>query len=111
MNDYITSQLKTTEKKLVLWSGGRSQNQGILGVYITSIAKAYFDEIVHKFPQSGRIFLSCDQDFGCIENAKKGLKPEVPMGLVIKCTTKFINWMKTAKSTLVTSNLDKDSLG
>lgn len=119
--DYVTAQLNTTKRKLVLWSdncGGQNKNQGILAVYITLVAKGYFDEIVHKFPQSGHTFLSCDRDFGCIEKAKKGLKPEVPMDLVrimasaslknpfvIKCTTKFFNWMEIAKTTLVTSTL------
>ncbi|KAG5871309.1 hypothetical protein JTB14_030431 [Gonioctena quinquepunctata] len=66
-------ELKTEKKKLTLWSdncGGRNKNQGLLAVYITLVAKGHFDEVVHKFPQCGHTFLSCDRDFGCIEKAK-----------------------------------------
>lgn len=119
--NFITTQLKTTKPKLILWSdncGGQNKNQGILAMYITLVAKGYFDEIIHKFPQPGHTFLSCDRDFGCIEKAKKGLKPEVPMDLIriiasarlrnpfiIKQTDKFFDWMGLAKTTLTTTHL------
>ncbi|KAG5878886.1 hypothetical protein JTB14_031544 [Gonioctena quinquepunctata] len=81
---FMLTELKTKKKKLTLWSdncGGQNKNQCLSAVYITLVAKCYFDEVVHKFPQCGHTLLSCDRDFGCIEKAKKGLQPEVPMEL------------------------------
>lgn len=88
-------------------SGGQNKNHDILAVCISLVAKGYFGEIVHKFPQSGHTFLSCDRGYGSIENAKKDFKPEVPMDFVrikarerlenpyvIKCTNRFFYWME-----------------
>ena len=44
--------------------------------------KGYFNRIVHKFPQTGHKFLSCNRKFGCIEKAERGQKPEAPMDLI-----------------------------
>ncbi|KAK9685237.1 hypothetical protein QE152_g38198 [Popillia japonica] len=82
---FITTELQSEKRKLIFWSdncAGQNKNQGMLAMYITLVAKGYFDEITHFFSQCGHTFLSCDRDFGCIERAKKGLKFEVPMNLI-----------------------------
>ena len=68
-----------------MWSdncGSQNQNQIILAIYLTLIAKGVFDKITHKFPVKGHTFLACDRDFGVIEKHKKKCKAIVPMDLV-----------------------------
>lgn len=120
--DYITSILKTPKKSVVFWSdncGGQNKNQGVLALYISIIARGLLEDIEQWYPLSGHTFLSCDRDFGVIERAKKGKKPEVPKDLIeiivnakqsepffqVKVMETFYNWMELAKDTLDTKNL------
>lgn len=51
-----TYVISFNQQKLILWSnncGAQNKNQFLLSMYLTLIAKGYFDVITHKFPISG----------------------------------------------------------
>lgn len=120
-NILTTDVIKVEQKQLILWSdncGAQNKNQQLLAMYLTLIAKGYFNEITHKFPTSGHTFLSCDRDFAVIEKAKKRSSPQVPRDLLeivggarintpylVCLPSGFFDWKKLAQEKLTTSKL------
>lgn len=72
--DIIKDVVKTDPRKLVLRSDNcrtQNKNQYVLCMYMTLIAKGFFEEIVYKFPTCGHTFLSHDRDFAQYKKRKK----------------------------------------
>lgn len=88
--DIIKDVVKPDPRKLVLRSDNcraQNKNQYILCMYMTLIAKGFFEEIVYKFPTCGHTFLSHDRDFAQVQKEEKNSSPQAPKDVIMLMST------------------------
>lgn len=118
---YLTREVKACVKNLTLWSdnicGEQNQNQYIIAMLLTLIAKGYFDEITQKFLIKGHTYMSCDKDIDLVERKRQGealqtIKDVAQLigGAVIKnpfdvlLIDGFCNWKEVAERAFISTD-------